>query len=486
MHISSIIENYSKKRIMVVGDVMLDRYIFGTVSRISPEAPVPVLKTLREKLSPGGAANVAANLKNLGASVDIFGVIGNDSEGEKVSDLLKRMNIETKGLVVDSNRVTTTKTRLVTKSQQVVRMDTEQEDFISNKIRKKILTSISRSLDKHCPDGIIISDYEKGCMSRELCKEIIQIARKNRIFLAVDPKGKDFTKYKAASVITPNKLETEAVCGFAIDDEETLKMAFEKLITITKCGGVLITQGKDGVSYYRKGGEMQTIHSEAKEIFDVTGAGDTVVSVFVLSYLVSRSWEESVKIANRAAGIIVGRIGTSNIFPRELIEIFHSNYNKTDRKIVSQENIGRTMNDLRNNGKKIALTNGCFDLFHNGHLELLKEAKSFGDILVVGINSDHSAKRLKGKRRPFNSESYRAKILSELECVDFVVIFKEDTPLNLIKAIKPNVIIKGSDYAPEAVVGRDIVERYGGKVHLVRLVEGISTTTLVNKIRSGK
>ncbi|MDA2919555.1 D-glycero-beta-D-manno-heptose-7-phosphate kinase [Desulfobacterota bacterium AH_259_B03_O07] len=486
MHISSIVKRYNKKRIMVVGDIMLDRYIFGTVSKISPEAPVPILKSTEEEISLGGAANVAANLKSLGASVDIFGVIGNDSEGKRVSDLLKRSSIKPKGLVVDSSRATTTKTRLVTRNQQVARIDKEKEDFISNKIQKMVLSTINRHFDKHFPDGIIISDYKKGCISKDLCEKIIQLAREHKIFLVVDPKGDDFTKYKGASVITPNKVEAESVCGFPIDDEKTLKKAFEKLVKITRCEGVLITRGKDGISYYKKGGKIHTKHSDAREIFDVTGAGDTVVSVFMLSYLASGSWDDSVQIANKAAGIVVSKLGTSKVSPRELIENFNNNTDNTSQKVVSRQELSRTIKVLRNNGKKIAFTNGCFDLFHSGHLKLLREAKSFGDILIVGINSDISARRLKGKQRPFISEYDRAKILSALDCVDFVVIFNEDTPLKLIKALKPSVMIKGDDYMPQAVVGRDFVESYGGKVQLVKLVDGISTTKLVNKIRSEK
>jgi D-beta-D-heptose 7-phosphate kinase/D-beta-D-heptose 1-phosphate adenosyltransferase len=484
MHISDIIQGFSRLKIYVLGDLMLDRYLFGEVKRISPEAPVQVLKVSAEKVSPGGAANVANNVKSLGASVAVFGVTGGDRNGETLIDLLTRIGIDTKGIVFDSGRPTTTKTRLIAESQQIARVDVEETALISNEVKNRIMEKITNSIEEDPPHGIIISDYAKGIIREDLSKEVIDLARRKEIFVCVDPKGRDFTKYRGASAVTPNQKETELVCGFPIEDEESLRKAADILIKQTDADGVLITRGKNGISFYIKGkGDIKTVSSEAREIFDVTGAGDTVTSVFTLSYILSKSWEDSVKIANKAAGIVVGRIGTVTVSPRELEERFKSERRPPDKKILEREILSVTLSRLRAEGKRIVFTNGCFDLFHMGHLQLLREAKKLGDVLVVGINSEESVRRIKGEGRPFIPENDRASIVSALDCVDYVVIFSEDTPLELIKSLKPDILVKGGDYSPETVVGREIVEGYGGKVCIIPLLKGISTSLLVDKIR---
>lgn len=484
MHISDIIQGFSRLKIYVLGDLMLDRYLFGEVKRISPEAPVQVLKVSAEKVSPGGAANVANNVKSLGASVAVFGVTGGDRDGETLIDLLTRIGIDTKGIVLDSGRPTTTKTRLIAESQQIARVDVEETAPISNEVKNRIMEKITNSIEEDPPHGIIISDYAKGIIREDLSKEVIDLARRKEIFVCVDPKGRDFTKYRGASAVTPNQKETELVCGFPIEDEESLRKAADILIKQTDADGVLITRGKNGISFYIKGkGDIKTVSSEAREIFDVTGAGDTVTSVFTLSYILSKSWEDSVKIANKAAGIVVGRIGTVTVSPRELEERFESERRPLDKKILEREILSVTLSRLRAEGKRIVFTNGCFDLFHMGHLQLLREAKKLGDVLVVGINSEESVRRIKGEGRPFIPENDRASIVSALDCVDYVVIFSEDTPLELIKSLKPDILVKGGDYSPETVVGREIVEGYGGKVCIIPLLKGISTSLLVDKIR---
>ena len=479
---SSIIENFRNKRIIVVGDIMLDRYLIGTVSRISPEAPVPVLKAIEERLSLGGAGNVANNLKSLGAKVEIFGVVGSDSDGEILLNQLSQNNLSTKNIIIDTKRPTTTKTRLITRNQQVARIDKETELEITQSIHMHLINSIKRSIKNNPPDGIIISDYAKGLLKREFCRELIALANTKRIFIAVDPKGKDFTKYKGASVVTPNQTEAEEVCGFKIDDK-SVKRALRLIAKKTLSKGILMTRGREGISYYINDRENKTIKSTAKEVYDVTGAGDTVVSVFTLSFLAFNSWEDSVRIADLAAGIVVGKLGTAHVTQKELLENFNNSKEKTVEKIISRVDLPFVVSIHKQNVKKIAFTNGCFDLFHRGHLHLLKEAKKFGDILIVGINSDRSTRRLKGKERPFISQSDRARIIAELDCVDHVVIFDEDTPLELIKEIKPDVLIKGSDYTVDQIVGKDIVESYGGKVRIVKLIVGYSTSMLVNKVK---
>jgi D-beta-D-heptose 7-phosphate kinase/D-beta-D-heptose 1-phosphate adenosyltransferase len=485
MSISSIIKRFGELRVLVIGDLMLDRYAWGRVIRISPEAPVPVLKVLSENLLPGGAANVGSNLRSLGANVEICGVIGKDYEGEKLIELLERIGIDSKNIILDPKRPTTTKTRLVAGTQQIARMDREETCPISDELKTRLMDMITRLVKERPPHGIIISDYAKGLIGEDISGEIIRLAKREEIFIAVDPKGKDFAKYSGTNVITPNQKEAEEVCGFSIEDERTLKRAIEILMEETHADCVLITRGKQGISFCVKGSEIKTISSDAREVFDVTGAGDTVVSVSTLSYLSSKSWEDSVRIANLAAGIVVGRVGTATVTQADLIEHFEDDKHLISGKILSREVLSATISRLKAKGEKIVFTNGCFDLLHVGHLRLLKEAKKLGDVLVVAINSDSSVRALKGEGRPLISENDRAHIIASLDCVDYVSLFAEDTPLELIKVLKPDILVKGGDYTLDTVVGRDFVEGYGGRVCIIPLIEGVSTSALVNKIRDG-
>jgi D-beta-D-heptose 7-phosphate kinase/D-beta-D-heptose 1-phosphate adenosyltransferase len=464
---------------------MLDRYIWGKVKRISPEAPVPVLKVSAENLSPGGAANVALNLKSLGANVELHGVIGNDYEGEKLVELLKQIEINPKGIIHDPKRPTTTKTRLIAESQQITRVDREETFQISNDLKNKLINMITNSIEKRTPHGLIISDYGKGLITEKLFAEIIRLAKSKGIFVAIDPKGRDFTKYRGANVITPNQREAEEICGFSIETDDALEKAFEVLIKETDADYVLITRGKHGISFYVKGGGVKTVPSNAKEVFDVTGAGDTVISTFTLAFLSSNSLEDSVKIANLAAGLVVSRIGTSTVTSGDLLNHFENDKYSLKGKILTKDFLPVIFSGIKSRGEKIVFTNGCFDLFHIGHLKLLKEAKKLGDILVVGINTDDSVRRLKGEGRPLISENDRANLIAGLDFVDYIVLFQEENPSELIEAIRPDVLVKGSDYKPEAVIGKDFVESYGGKIHTIPIVEGISTTYLLNKIRNG-
>lgn len=486
MHVSSILDNFSKLRIFVIGDIMLDRYFWGEVKRISPEAPVPLLKVSGENISLGGAANVANNLRSLGATVEIFGVIGRDGEGENLISLLRQAQIDSKGVISDVKKRTATKTRLIAENQQIARIDREETSKISDALKNRIMKALTKSVAQDAPDGIIISDYAKGTIREDLSVEVIRLARKKGIFVCVDPKGKDFTKYRGTSVITPNQKETEELCGFLIEDDNTLKKAVEILTEQTGAEGVLITRGRYGISFYEKGSlQIKTTPSDAREVFDVTGAGDTMVSAFTLSYITSKSWEDSVRIANCAAGIVVGRVGAATVTQKELEERLDNRRYPSDNKVLTRTPLSKTVSRLREEGKRIVFANGCFDLFHVGHLKLLRQAKELGDVLVVGINGQESVKRLKGEGRPFIGEGDRSSIIAALECVDYVVVFEEDTPFELIKALKPDVIVKGGDYSLEGVVGKDFVESYGGKVFVIPLVEGVSTSLLADKIRNG-
>lgn len=484
MKATDIIKKFKGLRVLVVGDLMLDRYVTGEVQRVSPEAPVPVLKVSEELQSPGGAANVALNLKALGSKVDLIGVTGKDPQGDTLREEIKLSGISPSGALRDPWVKTTVKTRLLASNQQVARIDYEADTPISSRTESALTKKIDKALSGDTTDAIIISDYAKGALTNKVLSHTIKLARKKGILTVVDPKGEDFTKYRGTDVITPNKKEAEAACGIKITDTKTLSTAVRSILKQAGAGSVLITRGRKGITYCNKDGKPETIESIAKEVYDVTGAGDTVVSAFTLAYAASGALGESVCIANAAAGITVGRLGASQVGSQELIEHF-ANPGGTGSKIQSPEQLKKILASHRSKGEKVAFTNGCFDLFHTGHLKLLTEAASLGDILVVAINSDSSVKKLKGRGRPFVSESDRLKLLSALDCVSYLTVFTEETPINLIKKLRPDVLVKGGDYKAGDVVGGAFVQSTGGRVKIIPLVKGISTTSLAGKIKKG-
>ncbi len=479
----NILNKFGKKKVLVIGDLMLDRYLWGHVERISPEAPVPVLNVREENESPGGAANVALNLRSLGASVELIGLTGKDDTGEALIEALKRNKIKTTRIHRDSGVQTTSKTRLIAGNTQIARIDKE-ECFASPKIEAMLTKKIKTSINTFHPDAILVSDYNKGVVTESLLKAVIKLAKKLGIFIMVDPKGDDFSKYKGVNVLTPNQKEAETASGITITDNRTLHKAATIILKDTAADCVLITRGKDGISYLARNSALATEPSHTIDVFDVTGAGDTVVSAFVLSYLATNSYPKSVRIANAAGGIVVSRIGASSVTQQDILIQLAENTGKSTSKILTKEALTKKLSAERANGKKIIFTNGCFDLFHTGHLTLLRKARALGEILVLGINSDSSVKRIKGKGRPFISEHDRANLLTALDCVDFLTVFEEDTPLELIHSLKPHVIVKGGDYKSSDVIGKEFVETYGGEVHIIPLVDGISTTELARKIKN--
>lgn len=484
MNITDIIKKFRALKVLVLGDLMLDRYITGDVERISPEAPVPVLKVREEIETPGGAANVAVNIKALGAQVALIGVTGKDTQGDELTLEMKLSGISSSGVMRDSSLNTTVKTRLMASNQQIARVDYESEGPISAKAENALIAKIEKAVAGNTPDAIIISDYAKGTLTNKVLSYALKLARKKGILTVVDPKGQDFTKYRGADVITPNKSETEAASGIKITNIQTLSAAVKSILKQTGAGCVLITRGREGITYCRKGGRPSTVKSIAKEVYDVTGAGDTVVSAFTLAFAASGALAQSTQIANAAAGISVGRLGASQVETGELIEHF-INPGGPESKIHSPEQLKKKLASHRSKGERVVFTNGCFDLFHTGHLKLLSAAARQGDVLVVAINTDSSVKKLKGSGRPFVSESDRLKLLSALDCVSYITVFSEQTPLNLIKKLKPDVLVKGGDYKAGDVVGGKFVESLGGSVKIIPLVKGISTTTLAGKIKKG-
>ncbi len=462
--------------ILVVGDLMIDHYIWGQCDRISPEAPVQILNVLKESTFLGGAGNVIKNLKMFGAIVDVISVIGNDKVGNELAVLLNSFDVNSKMLVIEPNRKTSKKSRLIASQQQILRYDNESTKEINAESMSKVLLHIHANISNY--DAVILSDYGKGVLSKSLTQDIISISNKNKIKVFVDPKGTDFSKYKGAFALTPNKKEAIEATNIDIHDSDTLEQAIKKLKEDCELEVSLITLSEKGIAIFDNILRIQP--AVAREVFDVTGAGDTVIAAITFAITNNRSVDEAVKFANLAAGVVVGKVGSASATLFEIAE-YESSLHKSDSfvHIKTIDEIAFISKINHSEGKKIVFTNGCFDLLHVGHIKYLEEAKRNGDVLIVGLNSDDSVKKLKGLSRPINTQEDRAYILASLEPVDFVVVFDEETPYNLIKIIHPDILVKGGDYKDKIVIGSDIVK----KVILVEFINGKSTTKLIEKLK---
>lgn len=483
-----VAERIQNLRIAVIGDVMVDRYYYGEVKRISPEAPVPVNRVRNVKSVLGGAANVAANLANLGCRVYVGGVTGDDDNRKVLEGLLTKEKIDFSGLVKSRYRSTVTKMRILGARQQMLRLDFEEVGDLypeeADKIKQWLLDLIDKGLD-----GIAVSDYAKGVCSEAFCQWVIRMAEAHKIPVLVDPKGSHWEKYEGCTFITPNLKEMCEAAGQPAPNEDgpvlqLAQMARERY----RIRNVVVTRSEKGMTLV---GEKRTvIHSPASalEVFDVSGAGDTVAAILIAAAAGGLALPEAVYMANRAAGIVVGKVGTYPVHRDELLQ----NLLNEERKLgygfrpLSWKEIADLAQIWHKSGEKIVFTNGCFDILHVGHVSYLEKAAKLGNHLIVGLNSDDSVKRLKGDSRPLVHEMDRARILASLACVDAVVIFHEDTPARLIKAVRPDILVKGGDYRPEQVAGRE----YAGKVEIIGFEEGYSTTGLVtqitNLVKAGK
>ena len=466
----------SKPNILVVGDLMIDHYLWGSCERISPEAPVQVVDISKETTVLGGAGNVINNLVALGANVSVSSVIGDDDNGDELKTMLKDIGVNSQNIIIQVKRKTSKKSRVIAVSQQILRYDRESKDNIEGSSVTEMLKSLSGSIASY--DMVILSDYGKGVLTEELCQGVIKLSNESSVKVLVDPKGSDFSKYKGAYLLTPNKKEAMLATNIDIKDETTLKEALLKLKNECDLGLSLITLSEDGIATYDD--ELKVFPTVAKEVFDVTGAGDTVIASIAFALSASKNIEETAAFANLAAGVVVGKIGSATVTLDE-IEAYEASLHKStsDAHIKSFEDISAIVKRCRSNGKKVVFTNGCFDILHVGHVKYLQIAKSFGDILIVGLNSDESVSRLKGPTRPVNIADDRAYILAALEAVDFVVPFTQDTPHDLIKMVKPDVLVKGGDYEGKAVVGTE----FAGELKLVDFVDGKSTTKTIEKIQ---
>ncbi len=482
-HLKTIIPKFEEKKILIIGDLMLDEHIWSTVSRISPEAPVPIAKVKEITHVPGGCGNVSTNIKTLGGTALLIGLIGNDSSGQKLINALKKNKISTSHLIKSKNRPTILKSRIIAANQQVIRVDREEETPIPDKTERQIVSQIKALVKK--VDAIVLSDYKKGILSDKICREIVNLARKHKKPLAVDPKGTNYSKYKRAMIITPNLLEAEAASGIKIKDKESLKKAGKTILRETQADHIIITRGKDGLSIFSKSGETKHIPAIQREVFDITGAGDTVIATLSLALASGANIKEAALLGNYAASVAVSKIGTQAVQKDELEEALEEK-ELAGQKIKSRNQLTKTVKRLKSQNAKIVFTNGCFDILHLGHARYLREAKKLGDILIVGINSDSSVRRLKGSPRPYVSELERAEVLASLESVDYVTIFSEMRPDNLLKIIKPKIHVKGGDYKMKDLPEAKLVKSLGGKVIIIPPVEGRSTTNIIERILSKK
>jgi len=454
---------------------MLDEYLYGEVERISPEAPVQVVDVKRKSQTLGGAANVAHNIVSLGAKVFLTGVIGNDEAGDLFIKKLREKGIDSGGIFIDPLRPTTKKTRIIANDQHVLRLDQESRSKIHSKIEKKIIDFALSNAGKI--DAIVVSDYAKGVVTDNIIRAILKEFGQKPV--VVDPKGVYFTKYKGVTAITPNKKEATKASG-----QTDVIEAGKKLLNELGLKVVFITLGKDGIFFLEKDGNHAHIPAFAKEVYDVSGAGDTVISCISLSMAAGLNCYESAYLANIAGGIAVGKLGTSPVLKDEIINALFWERSGKIRKILSVSELTQKVTQLKKQGQKIVFTNGCFDLIHPGHIHLLKESKKLGDILIVAIDDDESVKKLKGAGRPILSQFERAQIISSLDCVDFVVIFCTDELLTLLETIKPDILTKGQDYALKEVIGKEVVEKHGGKVILIPFSQQSSSSELINRIKN--
>ncbi|NLC70889.1 MAG: D-glycero-beta-D-manno-heptose-7-phosphate kinase [Desulfuromonadaceae bacterium] len=478
--IEGFVERLPGIHILVVGDLMLDEYLWGTTERISPEAPVQIVDIHQEDLRLGGAGNVIHNLHSLGCQVETVSVVGGDQDGERVLALLSALQKSSDGVILQPDRKTSRKTRILASNQQMMRIDRESREAIPPAVEERLLTCCGEKLDDcQC---LLLSDYGKGVLTDSLLRELIAMARAKGIPVLVDPKGKDFTKYRGATLLTPNRRELLQATDLFPMTDANLRKAGKRIVASLELEALALTRSEEGMTLFFQNGDEIDLQTRAREVFDVSGAGDTVLALLGAGLGGGLSFTEAAQAANLAAGIVVGKVGTSTVRAEEMLEEARRQLYGTDSKIQTGNCLEKIVAAARKVGKSVVFTNGCFDLLHVGHVKYLQQARQLGDLLILGLNSDASVHRLKGEKRPLIGEEERAQILAALSCVDYVTIFDEDTPLDLIAALRPDILVKGGDYTPEGVVGREQVEGYGGRVEIIRFVEGRSTTQLINRI----
>lgn len=466
------IPDFSRAKVLVAGDVMLDRYLFGGTSRISPEAPVPVVHVQETEDRPGGAANVAVNLASLGVETTLFGVVGKDEQARALEYVLANKNVDCRFVAVN-DWPTTTKTRVHSRGQQLIRLDREKP---ANGGSDKVLQALTKRLKN--VNAVVLSDYGKGAL-HDVAK-MIEACRGAGLPVLVDPKGREFEKYRGATIITPNQAEFETVVGVCTTDDELVARARD-LIERLRMVAILVTRSEKGMLLVQGSDEPMFLATRAREVFDVTGAGDTVVAVLAGALASGNELGSAAALANLAASLVVRKIGAASVTPTEIKIALHRR-GEGGRGLVSEDELLLQRSQARSRGERIIMTNGCFDVLHAGHVAYLEEAKGLGDRLIVAVNDDGSVRRLKGEARPVNALEDRMAVLAGLAAVDWVVPFSEDTPLRLIQSLLPDVLVKGGDYQREQIVGAEDVLQNGGEVRVLELRKGQSSTRIIDEL----
>ncbi|MEO1100231.1 MAG: D-glycero-beta-D-manno-heptose 1-phosphate adenylyltransferase [Pseudomonadota bacterium] len=480
-NLSALIDASSTKKIICIGDTMLDRFVYGSVDRISPEAPVPVFKQTRVTEMPGGAGNVARNVAALGAQAVLIGVVGDDDEARRLVGAIGDMDGVTGDLIAERGRPTTLKTRYVATAQQMLRVDSENTAPIDRATEQAVIDSLT--YEAKTAQAILFSDYAKGVATPAILEAVAGIGREHGIPIIVDPKGRDFGKYGSVTLIKPNASELAAATELPCGSDQDVAAALEAAKNASSATAIVATRAAKGMSYINANDQIVHVQGEAREVYDVSGAGDTSLAALGIGLASNGTLEQAIALAIRASGIAVGKAGTAAVTAAELRESLQLGMARLGGVHTPLDALLTRVDGWRDAGLTIGFTNGCFDILHPGHLKVLEEARERCGRLIVGLNSDASVRRLKGETRPVNNEASRARVLSALSVVDDVIVFEEDTPANLIDALKPDLLVKGGDYALDDIVGaRDVLER-GGAVHIVPLVEGESTTSAIARAK---
>jgi D-beta-D-heptose 7-phosphate kinase/D-beta-D-heptose 1-phosphate adenosyltransferase len=486
-----LVQNLGSPRVLVVGDAMMDRYVWGDAERISQEAPVILLKAERREERLGGASSVATMLRALGAKVMLAGIVGNDHDGGRIRQMLTDLTIDHEAVITDVARPSTVKERYVGRAQhrhpqQMIRVDYEDRRAISDAIRQQMMLVIQSQMKK--TDIVLVSDYDKGVCTPGLLSAVISAARAKDIKVIADPiRGHDYRKYHGCSAITPNRLEAGLATSRTLVDMNEVWHAAAHLQEKLDLEAAIITLDKDGMALKHRDGRAVHFPTRPRHVYDITGAGDMVMSVLGLALAAGVDYEQAIQLANVAGGLEVEKVGVATVTRDEILRDLMSPGHvakASSNKVLELEAALQELDYRRRLGQRVVFTNGCFDVLHAGHVQYLQEARAQGDVLVVGLNSDSSVRALKGKTRPVQQIADRSLILSSLQAVDFVVVFDESTPMHLIQAIRPDVLVKGADYSKEEVVGAQFVESYGGRVHLAMLHHGHSTTNLLERMRA--
>ncbi|WP_430432152.1 D-glycero-beta-D-manno-heptose 1-phosphate adenylyltransferase [Oceanicaulis sp.] len=478
-HLLAAIQN---RRAVVLGDLLYDSFVYGDTHRISREAPVPILSEKRRTAMLGGAGNLARNLSSLGAEVRLISVAGTDADGEAAIELVKAACGDATGVVRTPERPTPSKIRYVSNNQQMFCVDRDPTEAIQAHTASDLLDHIREALETS--DILIISDYGRGVVTRDLVQAAIALARDAGKPVSVDPRGHDYSRYDGASIIKPNAGELEAETGLTVSSDHEAAAALKALkAQLTRTQAVMVTRGGAGMTLLDETGVIHHHRSRSRDVYDVSGAGDTALAGLSLAMAAGASLKDAMEFADLAAGVAVGKPGTATVSPEEILDAAQAGEEAPDWRVMSRPAMAELSADWRESGLKVGFTNGCFDLLHPGHLSVLRHAASVCDRLIVGLNADASVKRLKGENRPINDQATRATMLASLEMVDRVVIFDEDTPAELISEIRPHVMIKGADYVAEELPGADFIRQSGGEIVLAPLMDGLSTTNIVNRLR---